>query len=313
MFRPLGDRDMKSFFWIDPKPSVLPAHSATMASRPSLHLFALAFPLALPSFSLLRQFPDSLAASLLHTNTTGPAMVAVIRVMDRIATYDFEACRPFLEHHTLELAETADGLDKWATFRELIYTFTYESLARQAPILGQFDPDLVYAFVPVETLAAHEHPTLWAELSRVAACLMKLECPPYAVDFFDVLDTDRRQSLALQAPDWLRTDFMDSILLTRRAVIWVFFAASRYFDDVLLPQLAKRGFVLAEESSDLTASPLLRVRHPHRPKMLYKIPWADWVCDMIAGGYNLVFLMACSAIYLRKLENAVARGEDDRV
>jgi hypothetical protein len=51
---------------------------------------------------------------------------------------------------------------------------------------------------------------------------------------------------------------------------------------------------------------MLRVRHPGCPGKTFKLPWLMWVREMMGGGYNLVYLMACFAAYLQKLETAVS-------
>jgi hypothetical protein len=225
-----------------------------------------------------------------------------------MAIYDFEACRPALEAHAKELAESQEGLARWASLREFIQKFAQEAFAHKTCVIGQFDPDLVFAFVPVENLDANQREALWVEILEQARVLMGGTNHPFWFDFLDAITGGEGPKSAAIRYSWLDEDLLRDLLLPQRLAVWVFFNAKRFLETTLLPQLTKRGFVVVEENVEEDPSPFLRVRHPNRPKTIFRIPWASWCRDMVGGGYNLLYLLAFAAVYLQKLEQAVGES-----
>jgi len=227
------------------------------------------------------------------------------RVTFRIATYDFAACRQALQSHAQELVESAEGLARWASFRQFIEAFAREAHQHRACVLGQFDPDLVFAFVPIEGLTPTRHEALWADLLAEAADLMgDAEVPLYWFDFLDALTGAEGTKADAVRYSWMDSDLLQNVLIPRRLAIWVFFNAHHFLETVLRPQLEKRGFEVLPDDSD-ERSPLVRVRHPNRPHTVYKIPWSDWLRHMVGGGFNMLYLLGIISLYLQKLELAV--------
>lgn len=225
-----------------------------------------------------------------------------------MAIYDFEACRPALEAHAKELAESEEGLARWASLREFIEKFAREAFAHQTCVLGQFDPDLVFAFVPVEKLPPNQRELVWVDVLERARELLGGNDHPYWIDFLDAMTGGEGPKSAALRYSWMDHSILQDILLAQKLAIWVFFNAKRFVESALLPQLQKRGFAVLPHESEEEPAPLLRVKHPNRPTTIFRIPWDQWFREMVGGGYNFLYLLAFSAIYLQKLEQAVAES-----
>ena len=39
------------------------------------------------------------------------------------------------------------------------------------------------------------------------------------------------------------------------------------------------------------------------PGKIVKLPWVSWVCEMMGGGYNALYLMACLMVYLQRMDD----------
>ncbi|MCX7626635.1 MAG: hypothetical protein N2Z21_10575 [Candidatus Sumerlaeaceae bacterium] len=226
----------------------------------------------------------------------------------RIAIYDFEACRPALEAHAKELAENEEGLARWASLRDFIEKFAQEAFAHDTCVLGQFDPDLVFAFVPVKNLPANQREMLWVDVLERSRSMMGGSAHPYWIDFLDAITGGEGPKAAALRYSWIEPSLLQDVLLPQKLAIWVFFNAKRFVETTLLPQLHKRGFVLVPHDSEEEHAPLLRVKHPSRPTTIFRIPWDQWFREMVGGGYNFLYLLAFAAIYLQKLEQAVAES-----
>lgn len=226
----------------------------------------------------------------------------------QVTYYDYEHCREFLEARALSLRETAKGLETLAIYRELYYSFSYEAMEQGSMTLGQFDAGVVFLFIPENTKQV-EYPQS-PGVARAKA-LELLGCSPHEPPL--VLDLTSSQSLPSpvgergQFERWMRPEFLNDVILPLRVRIHLYFDGGTFFRDVLIPQLAQRGFTPADDYIASARSGELRVRHPSAPGKLFRLPWVLWVREMMGGGYSVVFLMACVANYLQKLEAAVAQ------
>ncbi len=224
-------------------------------------------------------------------------------VKTRIAIYDFDTCRPALEAHAQELAESAEGLARWASFRDFIQTFAREAVDNRTCVIGQFDPDVVFAFVPAEGLGANDREAVWVSVLDHARRLMGGTAAPYWLDFLDAIAPEGIPKSPILQNSWLDPHLAQE-LQSSQVVIWVFFNARRFLEAVIQPQLSKRGFMILPDESDEQLSEL-RVKHPGCPNKVFRIPWNVWFREMVGGGFNMLYLMALVAIYLQKLEHAV--------
>ncbi len=229
--------------------------------------------------------------------------------MSRFAIYDFATCREALEAHARELAAAVEGIERWASFREFVEAFAREAWKNKTTVLGQFDPDLVFVFAPFDRPDHVHRESRWVSVLELASELLGQSGEgPYWVNFVDAFTRGESPKSTMLHHRWLPDD-LTGLLVGDQLAIWVFFNAKRFLGTVLLPQLEKRGFtVLPDESDELT--PVVRVRHPNRPRATYLIPWAEWLREMIAGGFNLLYLLEILSLYLQKLEYAVQVDEN---
>lgn len=221
----------------------------------------------------------------------------------QIIFYDYDHCREFLEQRADDLRATAQGLDTLAICRELFYSFSYEALEQSALTLAQLDSGMVYLFVPAG-LSPREYPQ-GHEVARAKA-LELLDCkePPIVLELL--------ASQALEPPvgergtigSWMRQEFLDDVLLAKRVKIQLYFDGGGFFAEVIRAQLEQSGLVLMDDYLKAAKSGVLRVKHPAMPGKIFKLPWLLWVREMMGGGYSVVYLMACFATYLQKLNSA---------
>lgn len=230
--------------------------------------------------------------------------------LSQITYYDFDHCRNFLESRARELRETARGLESLALFRELFYSFSYEALEQGAMTLGQFDSSIVYLFIP-DTLKQGEYQA-GRNVARAKA-LELLNCAPEEPPLvFELLSTQTHEppiGARGRLEQWARPDFLNELLLPGRVQIHLYFDGGCFFRDFLVPQLEQRGFSPADDYVRSARSGELRVRHASLPGKLFRVPWVLWVREMMGGGYSILYLAACLANYLQKLEAAVAKKD----
>lgn len=222
-----------------------------------------------------------------------------------IIFYDYEHCRDFLEMRARDLRESARGLDTLATFRELMYGFAYESMEQEAIVLGQFDTGVVYLFTPDE-LAAERYPQGHEVARKKALELLDAKLPPLVIDLLEGQSDRDTLSSKGRIEKWMRPEFMTDVILPRKVDIQLFFDGGAFFAEVMAPQLKTHGFELVNTYEESAETGELKVRHDARPGKVYRLPWVSWVREMMGGGYNVIYLMACFATYLQKLDEAVA-------
>lgn len=227
--------------------------------------------------------------------------------VSHVTYYDFDHCRQFLESRARELRETASGLESLALFRELFYSFSHEALDQGAMTLGQFDASIVYLFIP-QTLSQGDYHS-GHNVARAKA-LELLNCAPSEPPLvFELLSTQSHEpalSPRGRLETWARPDFLQDVLIPGRVQIHLYFDGGCFFRDFLVPQVEQRGFTPADDYVHSARSGELRVRHSAAPGRLFRIPWVLWVREMMGGGYSILYLAACLANYLKKLETAVA-------
>lgn len=224
-----------------------------------------------------------------------------------IIYYDYEHCRSFLETRARDLSETATGLETLATFREMLYGFAYEALEQSALVLGQFDTGVVFLFVPWN-LSPEEYPK-GHEIARAKALeLLGSEKPPLLLELLAAQSEREQLSSKGFMEKWMRPEFLTDMLLAKRVAIELFFDGVAFYTEVMRPQLEKHGFEVISDYQMSAESGIVKVRHPNTPGKVYKLPWVAWVREMMGGGYNVIYLMACFATYLQKMDEAVARG-----
>lgn len=221
-----------------------------------------------------------------------------------VVYYDFDHCREFLEGRAADLRDRARGLDTLATLRELYYAFSYEALEQQSIVIGQFDTGVVYLFVP--DVIAGENFERTREIAESKAIeLLDSSEPPLVIELMEGQNETEHFSSRGTIQSWMREDFLDEIILPARVQIILFFDGGSFFEQVLRPQLEKHHFKLGDTYVESAETGELRVKHRTNLKRTYRIPWVTWVREMMGGGYNVVYLMACFSAYLEKLKGAV--------
>ena len=222
----------------------------------------------------------------------------------QIVFYDYEHCRSFLEQRARDLREQTTGLEALATFRELIYGFSYEALEQCSLILGQFDTGVVFLFTPAE-LSPDEYPKGHEIARKKAIDMLGASEPPLVLEMLSA--QSERETLSSKGfmEKWMRPEFLVDVLLARRVAVQLLFDGGAFFAEVLRPQLESHGFKLLASYVDCAEEGVLRVEHPGKQGTIFKLPWVAWIREMLGGGYNVVYVLACFATYLKKLDEAV--------
>jgi hypothetical protein len=91
--------------------------------------------------------------------------------------------------------------------------------------------------------------------------------------------------------------------------IHVYFNGQAFFDQILVPSLQQQGFSLAEGYLPSAKSGYVKVRHPKAPGKLFKLPWVQWIREMLAGGYSMAYTLACMGNYMIKMNEAVGNSQ----
>ncbi|AXA35884.1 MAG: hypothetical protein D6691_03575 [Candidatus Hydrogenedentota bacterium] len=221
-----------------------------------------------------------------------------------ILLYDLNRCADLVAQKNLELAEVTEGIERWAALRPLYYDFAFEAFEQSQLLLAQVDPQVVLAFIPwnlPDEMAA----SVMEVLEHEARKLFASSGPHLVYDLSEVANAPMPLDPKTRLESWVREDFLDDMLLPRRISIRMVFDFASFHNITLRPQLEKRGFQFISDLEEMVDTEMLRVVHPHRPQTIFKIPWGVWAREMFSGGFTIVYLIACLAIYLQKLESAV--------
>jgi len=223
----------------------------------------------------------------------------------QITFYDYNHCRDFLEQRAEDLRRNATGIDTLAVCRELFYSFSYEAIEQAALTLGQFDTGMVYLFIPQE-LSIKNYPQ-GHEVARAKA-LELLDCsdPPVVLELLASQAQEPELGERGKIRSWMREEFLTDVILPGRIQLHLYFDGGGFFREVLKPQLEQSGFELLDDYVKSARSGNLRIKHPATPGKVFMLPWLMWVREMMGGGYSVVYLMACFATYLQKLNSATA-------
>lgn len=221
----------------------------------------------------------------------------------QIIFYDYEHCRDFLEQRAADLRATATGIDTLAICRELLYSFSYEALEQSALTLGQFDSGMVYLFIPQE-LNARDYPQGHEVARSKALELLACKEPPVVLELLASQKQEPEVGERGRIQSWMRQEFLEEVINPGRVQIHLYFDGGGFFAEVIKAQLEQNGFQLLEDYVKSARSGMLRVKHPSAPGKIFKLPWLLWVREMMGGGYSVVYLMACFATYLQKLNSA---------
>jgi hypothetical protein len=223
--------------------------------------------------------------------------------LGKVVFYDYEHCREFLEGHARQLRDTSVGLNMLGLYRELFYGFTYEALENSAITLGQFDSGLVYMFVP-EMLKREYYPTGHKVAREKALELMGCTKPPMVFEMVAAQIMDPPLPEKAHFDKWMRPEMLT--LLKECAIeIHMYFNAHGFYEQILIPLLQKHGYTVADDYLTSARSGYLRVRHPQRQGKLFKLPWRNWIREMMTGGYSMAYLMACMGTYVQKMNLAL--------
>ncbi len=222
-----------------------------------------------------------------------------------IITHRLDTCRAYLEQHALDLREQAPGLQSLATHRQAMVNFAYEALESGQVVLAQLDPNLVYAFVP-SVLADHGGTgDMFEQAQDLAISMLDPQGPVMGLELLAAEGADPPLAEQGRIEGWMTPEFLDGVVLEGRVRIVLFFDGESVFRESLTPQLDKRGYELLNDYDDAASRGVMRVRHPSVPGRVFRVPWVQWVREMLCGGYNLVYMMACFAVYLQKMQESL--------
>ena len=183
---------------------------------------------------------------------------------NKIIFYDYDHCRDFLETRAKDLRESTQGLESLATYREMLYSFSYEALEQSAVTLGQFDATVVYCFVP-ESLPEGVTERTMRSAEAKALDMLQSKQPPLAIELLSAQARLGDGGERGRIESWMRPEFLRDIVNGGRVEILLFFDGAAFFEGLLRPQLQGRGFVLADSYESSGRSGMLRVRHPGLP------------------------------------------------
>lgn len=226
--------------------------------------------------------------------------------LGNVVFYDFEHCREFLEDHAKHLRDTATGLNVLGLYRELFHGFTHEALEASAITLGQFDHGVIYMFVP-EPLKREYYPEGHKVAQKKALELMGCTEPPMVFELLSAQDIEPPLAEKNRCDGWMRPEL--KVLVDEGVIeIQMYFNGQAFFEQILLPSLHQNEFTVTESYLDCARTGFVKVRHASAPGKVFKMPWVQWIREMLAGGFSMAYLMAMMGNYLLKMNAAVGNG-----
>ena len=223
--------------------------------------------------------------------------------LGNVVFYDFEHCREFLEDHSRHLRDNCTGLEALGLYRELFHGFTHEALESSSITLGQFDTGLIYMFVP-EPLRREYYPEGHKLAQKKAIELMGSTEPPIVFELLSAQDIDPPLPPRNRCSTWMRPELM--ILVDQGVIeIHLYFNGHAFFEQILVPSIQQQGFSVADSYLSSAKSGYIKTRHPNAPGKVFKMPWIQWIREMMAGGYSMAYMMALLGNYMIKMNQAV--------
>ena len=214
--------------------------------------------------------------------------------------------REHLVEYGRALRERVEGIEGHTVFRELIRRHLVRATEGDAIHLVHADEVLVMAFIPA-ALAGSDQRDLHQEAERTALALLDSDGPPMPIELVSAQIGPPAVEGKCRLEAWLEGDLLD-VLEEREVLVVAYFDGAAFYAETLRPQLERRGFELLESCAETLETGVLRVRHTATSSSIFQVPWGRWVRDMVSGGFDLVFLMACLAVYLQKLEEAAIQN-----
>lgn len=217
-----------------------------------------------------------------------------------VVYYDFEHCKAFLEPHSKKLKETAVGLDSLAIYRALYYSFIVEAIETASLTLGQWDMGMVFLFTPLNPPV----PNL-SRCEQIATTkaieLMGSEHPPMVLDLETALNMEPPLVDKFHVKNWMTSEFYKNVVEPKNIDIHMYFNGHGFYTNMVAPQLEAHGFMAADDYVKMAQSGFIRVRHPLAPGKIYKLPWLQWIREMMVSGYSIVYVLACMGNYIQKI------------
>lgn len=214
--------------------------------------------------------------------------------------------RDQLAEHGRALRERFQGIEAHTLFRDLIRGHLMRAMEGDAIHLVHADAVLVMAFIP-SVLAGGDWRHLHLETERQALALLDSGGPPMPVELVSAQFEEPVVEGKCRLESWLEEDLLEA-LEERDVMVVAYFDGASFHEETLRPQLERRGFELLQGYAETLETGSLRVRHTATSSTIYQVPWGRWVREMVSGGFDLVFLMACLAVYLQKLEEAAIQN-----
>ena len=225
---------------------------------------------------------------------------------EHVTAYSAAEIQEYLEAHAAQLAERHQGIDVHALYREMYSTFAQRSAKHDTVLVVPVDAVLVLVFIPSSLFGGHAM-EVQRQAEEQALALLAPTDTPLAMELVSMQDDPPAVEGKCRLEQWAEEEFL-TLLEEREATIVGYFDGGAFFQETLRPHLEKRGFELIDSYTEAVEQGFVRVRHSATSSTLFQVPWVRWVREMVSGGFDLVFLMACLAVYLQKLEQAAIQN-----
>ena len=225
---------------------------------------------------------------------------------EHVTAYSAAEIQEYLEAHAAQLAERHQGIDVHALYREMYSTFAQRSAKHDTVLVVPVDAVLVLVFIPSSLFGGHAM-EVQRQAEEQALALLAPTDTPLAMELVSMQDDPPAVEGKCRLEQWAEEEFL-TLLEEREATIVGYFDGGAFFQETLRPHLEKRGFELIDSYTEAVEQGFVRVRHSATSSTIFQVPWVRWVREMVSGGFDLVFLMACLAVYLQKLEQAAIQN-----
>ncbi|PKO17058.1 hypothetical protein CVU37_09630 [candidate division BRC1 bacterium HGW-BRC1-1] len=225
---------------------------------------------------------------------------------EHLTTYSADEMREYLEAHAAQLAERHQGIEVHALYREIYASFAQRTAQHDTVLVAPVEAVLVLVFIPSAFAGAHAM-EIQRQAEEKALALLAPADTPLAMELVSMQDDPPAIEGKCRLDQWADEEFL-TLLDDREATIVAYFDGGSFFQETLRPHLEKRGFELIDSYTEALEQGFVRVRHSATSSTIFQVPWVRWVREMVSGGFDLVFLMACLAVYLQKLEQAAIQN-----
>jgi hypothetical protein len=228
----------------------------------------------------------------------------------QVIFYDYAHCKEFLEGHNRQLKSSVTGLDRLGLYRPLYYCFSNEALESGNITIAQFDQGVVFLFIP-EDCQGSAMPRTQALARAKALELLKCKKAPMVLELQWARSAGPLAAKA--APEhWMRKEFLSDMIESRKMEVKMYFDGETFFANVATPLLAQHGFRMIDDYETAARAGYLKVKHPKARGKHYKLPWLQWIREMLTGGYSTAYVIACFVSSLGRLSTAVEAPDSSK-